>query len=594
MRKNDKSMMNHKFKWKPVIIGLSAVIGVIFFGSFGAQRHAGFQSKQVSAQLNPLTPLPEINAAAKSELKKSPRIVNIINFIRLLEPRDPTITEDVLYQTVVKQVDLMNKYQLKGSFLLQYDALLDKRYQKLLKSLPKDQFEIGGWLEVPQPLAENAGLPWRGNAPWDSRADVDFMTGYTPKEREQLIDTYMRGFKKVFGRYPASVGCWYIDAHSLNYMYTKYGITASCNCKDQIGTDGYTLWGGYWNQAYYPSKKNAYMPAQNIKNQIPVPVFRMLGSDPVRQYDEGIGSGRQGVITLEPVYSFGGGDKDWTDWFFKTLVSGPALAFGYTQAGQENSFTWDAMAKGLEYQFPLIARLRDAKKVKVETLGQSGTWFKKNFKVTPATSVTVEKDLKEKDLQTVWLNSRYYRANLLWDSGVLTFRDIHLFDEQMASPYLNVKSTSSQCTLLTLPFVDGHYWSNDLERAGLRFKIIKNGQSIDMKGGTPEIKKTAKGVLVINWPLEAANAAIKITLDEKKIDIQLVGNEKVDWRLDLETPKGTALPFKEINDRRITAEFNGFSYYLAALKGQFNRSSKAGNFNIVPQQNHIFLDLSGR
>ena len=36
--------------------------------------------------------------------KDHPKIVNIVNFIRLLEPRDPKITEEVLYETVVKQV----------------------------------------------------------------------------------------------------------------------------------------------------------------------------------------------------------------------------------------------------------------------------------------------------------------------------------------------------------------------------------------------------------------------------------------------------------------------------------------------------------
>ena len=66
--------------------------------------------------------------------KYKPKIVNIVNFIRLLEPRDPAVTQDVLYQTVVKQVEIMNKYKLRGTFLLQYDALMDPRYQKLLKS----------------------------------------------------------------------------------------------------------------------------------------------------------------------------------------------------------------------------------------------------------------------------------------------------------------------------------------------------------------------------------------------------------------------------------------------------------------------------
>ena len=116
--------------------------------------------------------------------KPQPKIINIVNFIRLLEPRDPAITEEVLYQTVVKQVELMKKYKLGGTFLLQYDALLDSRYQKLLKSLPRNTFEIGAWWEIPQPLVEKAGLRWRGLYPWDWHADVGFSTGYTPEERE--------------------------------------------------------------------------------------------------------------------------------------------------------------------------------------------------------------------------------------------------------------------------------------------------------------------------------------------------------------------------------------------------------------------------
>src|SRR4029079_18837651 len=124
------------------------------------------------------------------------------------------------------------------------------------------------------------------------------------------------------------------------------------------GTDGYTLWGGYWNQAYYPSKVNSYMPAQHEQNQVPVPVFRMLGSDPIRQYDLALGAARQSVITLEPVYKFGGGDDKLVNWFFTAFIKDPSLGFNYTQAGQENSFTWDAMSKGFEIQMPLIARLR--------------------------------------------------------------------------------------------------------------------------------------------------------------------------------------------------------------------------------------------
>ena len=241
----------------------------------------------------------------------------------------------------------------------------------------------------------------------------------------------MADFKKIFGYYPKSVGSWFIDEHTLNYLSEKYKIVASCNCKDQYGTDGYTMWGGYWNQAYYPSKVNSYMPAQNESNQIPVPVFRMLGSDPVRQYDTGLGSDRQGVITLEPVYKEGGGDSTWVNWYFKEFVKGNAMEYAYVQTGQENSFTWDAMSKGFEIQLPLIARFRDENKLKVETLAESGKWFRQHYKITPATAVTVTEDLKGSDRKTVWFNSRFYRVNLLWENGTLRIRDIHLFDNEI-------------------------------------------------------------------------------------------------------------------------------------------------------------------
>lgn len=231
---------------------------------------------------------------------------------------------------------------------------------------------MGGWWEITQPHVEAAGMEWRGAYPWDWHANVGFSSGYEPQEREKLVDTYMAKFKEVFGRYPASVGSWFIDARTLQYMADRYGIVASCNCRDQVGTDGYTLWGGYWNQGYYPSKLNAYMPAQTRDGQIGVPVFRMLGSDPINQYDSGIGEPAQGVETLEPVYESGGGNPRWIDWFFGMMTEGECLAYQYVQAGQENSFTWPRMQRGLEYQVRVIDSLSRAGKLTVQTLAETG------------------------------------------------------------------------------------------------------------------------------------------------------------------------------------------------------------------------------
>jgi hypothetical protein len=520
-----------------------------------------------------------------------PKIVNIVNFIRLLEPRDPKVTEDVLYQTVVKQVALMKKYHLGGTFLLQYDALMDKRYQTLLSGLPKGSFEIGSWWEIPQPLVEHAGLKWRGRYPWDWRANIGFATGYTQQERIKLIDVYMRDFKKIFGYYPKSVGSWFIDAYSLNYMYQKYHIVASCNCKDQYGTDGYTLWGGYWNQAYYPSKINSYMPAQNAVNQIPVPIFRMLGSDPIRQYGDAPGKERQGVITLEPVYPHAGGDSTWVAWFFHEFVNGASTNFAYTQAGQENSFTCDAMEKGLTLQFPLIEKLRDEKKVRVETLAASGKWFKEHFKVTPPTSVTINNDLPGSNYKTVWFDSRYYRANLLWENDNLRFRDIHLFNEKFRSKYETQVATSNECSFFTLPVVDGYLWSTPDQPAGLKFKAIVNGKETLLTGGDPIITDGTAGKLLVSWPLKGDNGTLKIEFTEKQIQITIAGSKHLEWFLDLTSNDKITLPFTTVTSKRLNAKFEGMPYSLDASKGTFSRPDNNVKFRLKPTQNQIVLNL---
>jgi hypothetical protein len=529
--------------------------------------------------------------AAKDEAGgKPPRIVNIINFIRQCEPRIESITEDVLYETVVAQVDIMKQYQLKGTFLLQYDSLMDVRYQTLLKALPTDMFEIGAWWEIPQPLVENSGYKWRGRYPWDWEANVGFSTGYSPKEREKLADTYMADFKKIFGYYPKSVGSWFIDEHTLLYMHDRYDIIASCNCKDQIGTDGYTMWGGYWNQGYYPSKKNAYMPAQNAENQIPVPIFRMLGSDPIHQYDSGLGGNHQKVVSLEPVYAGGGGNADWCQWYFDAFVNGAAMNYAYTQVGQENSFTWARMSKGFNIQMPLIARLLKERKIELKTLGETGKWFRDTYKVTPPTSVTVLRDLAKQDQKTVWFNSRFYRANLLWDNGSLRFRDIHLFDEAISSDYLTQAGTSTQCFYYTQPIVDGFNWSTTQAVAGLR---LKSAGGILVTGGTPTVDDNTAGELEVRWPTESPNGEIVLRFTETTVKISAMGELKDQWFFELANDKNAILPFRKIELKKLSCDFRGASYSISAIQGVFTDDPKSG-LRISPEDNRIVLDFSNR
>ena len=396
------------------------------------------------------------------------QIINIVNFIRDTEPRLPMD----LITPVKMQIELMKKHNLKGTFLLQYDALMDKVYQDMLMELDKSQFEIGVWLEIVEPQVKKAGLTWRGRYSWDWATNVGFSVGYTKEEREKLIDVLFSDFKEIFGYYPKVLGSWLYDTYTIKYTNEKYGLSAICNCKEQYGTDGYTLWGGYYGQGYYPSKNNVFLPAGKSENQIDVPLFRMLGSDPVYQFDHGMSvdnneNSVQGVITLEPAATeAGGNDFSWIDWYLKENFNGECLSFGYAQAGQENSFGWARMGKGLTYQFEQFEKLQKEGKISVETLGESGEWFKKTYKITPASAITAHSAYDDEDKSSVWYSSKNYRINLYLDHGKFRIRDIHIFSDELTDPFTDEVCTSEKACYEALPFIDGNRYSGNGILAG--------------------------------------------------------------------------------------------------------------------------------
>lgn len=520
-----------------------------------------------------------------------PRIINIINFIRQTDYRVED-SDRLLFETVQEQIKLVNKYHFPATFLFQYDALINPQYQELMKKELPANCELGAWWEITQPHVEAAGIKWRGEHSWVSHANIAFTTGYTSREREQLVDVYMKKFKEIYGYYPKSVGSWFIDSYTLAYMYEKYGIVASCNCKDQIGTDGYTLWGGYWNQAYYPSRTNAYMPAQTEEAQIPVPIFRMLGSDPIYQYDIGLGRRRQGVISLEPVYKESGMNKEWVEYFLESIVDQPCLVFNYAQAGQENSFTWKAMQKGLEMQFPLFDSLRIAGKIRLETLETSGKWFKEQFKHTPPTAVTTLADIRNEGRKSVWFNSRYYRTNLLWEGKSFRFRDIHLFDEKFRSPYYDAAGEGNQFFYFTLPVVDGFIWSTSDERAGLRImKVDKSKNRSEILFEDPVVKEISKDVLQVICKDENGNT-FNIIFYEDRFEVSCKPQEKgLNWTLELTTANDVELPFLTFETKKINATFRGFDYAIMCEKGfiEGGNSSDEFVFRLIPSRNRLVV-----
>ena len=85
----------------------------------------------------------QILSGAMAQEKDVPRIVNFVNFIRDIEPRDANITPLVLYETVKSEADAIHRYGFKGTWILQYDALIDSRYQGMMKEEVAQGWEVG-------------------------------------------------------------------------------------------------------------------------------------------------------------------------------------------------------------------------------------------------------------------------------------------------------------------------------------------------------------------------------------------------------------------------------------------------------------------
>jgi hypothetical protein len=336
------------------------------------------------------------------------------------------------------------------------------------------------------------------------------------------------------------------------------------------------------------------MPAQTEKGQIPVPIFRMLGSDPIYQYETGVGGSGQGVISLEPVYREAGKNKEWVDYFLESIVNQPSLAFNYAQAGQENSFTWNGMAEGLEMQFPIFNRLRKENKIRIETLEYSGKWFKKQFSVTPATAVTALSDVRNLGNKTVWYNSRYYRASLLWENESFCFRDIHLFDERFESDYLKNPGTGGQFFYFTLPVVDRYFWSTPDEKTGLRIiQITKNGERKEVGLGAPTVTESSKVTLKVE-ALDRSGNKFTIIFHEGRIEVSCNTNEKdFNWMLELRVPLNRVerLPFLSLEKSSLNARFKNFNYRITCKKGSINKGNDNDYvFRLIPSNNGLLID----
>lgn len=335
------------------------------------------------------------------------------------------------------------------------------RIVSLFRNEATDKTELGLWYEIVEPLTSACGIPYRSEMgwKWDWHIIPGYSVAYTRAQRERMIDEAMRKFREVFGCYPRSIGGWVIDTHTLNYLAEHYDIAAAAICRDQANTDAYTLSGGYFNQAYYPSRNNIFTPAQSPAMQTPVPVFRLLGPCPIHNFDKNKYSSDalraidSNCFTLEPCWHMGS-TPDAVKWMFDSYYGQESLGFAYAQTGQENSFHYarQQVLGGLRMQIEQLLARGD---VSFQKMGDTGALFRQQYPVeTPATSVVALDNFDSEDVQSVYYDCKHYTANLFRFEDRIFLRSLFLFDERIEDLYLNDTCTTFDAVYENLPMID--------------------------------------------------------------------------------------------------------------------------------------------
>lgn len=454
------------------------------------------------------------------------KIVNIMNFVRDYDPRYEGSAER-MFALTESELELVQKYGFDNTFLLQYDALINPKYQTLFKTKADDTTELGLWYEIVRPLTDAVGLPWRGREDWswDWHIVPGFSMAYTHDERKTLIDEAMNRFKDIYGYYPKTVGSWLIDSYTAEYLDSKYNVSAIAICRDQVATDAYTLVGGHFNTPYFPSKNNIFTPAQTKENTLNVPVFRLLGSDPAHCYDENKyinDPDFKGCCTLEPVWKFGS-NPNTVQWYFDTYFKNESLNTAYAHLGQENSFANAKVLEPLEMQLEKIKNYPD---VKIQKMCDSGEEFKAQFKgQTPASACTAINDWANgDDMQSVYYNCKNYVANIVRFKEKTFIRSLYKFDESIKEHYYDNPCKTWDALYENLPIVDTVVWPDNggmvLDNEATAFTVFGDGENLNISWGEKTVIFSPEGITLKNIAPTAILKGAKavITLCNKKID----------------------------------------------------------------------------
>lgn len=345
------------------------------------------------------------------------------SYVTIVHPiRGRDIWQDI--SSLDDQIDTVVSYNLPATWLLQYKVLEDKEVIGRIKKLSGDH-EIGIFLEVDERSADDSFVPYLyGDGDW-ARSDKVLLSGYMPLERKRMIDQVFNKFHSVFGFYPVSVGAWYIDTFSINYLVEKYNIQAVLEVTDQYQTDTYGLWGKPWGVPYYPAKFNSLVPG-TYNNKLNVVKIQWAARDPVRGYGLGIADSTYSIQANDYVGHHGLDISYFTNLANDYLFSeNPLMQMTVgIEVGQEGA----KYKKDYREQIKYLYDLQNDQKVTVLTMRDFSRVFKTGFPDSSPDYFINGQDIDDPNTAAFWYSTSFYRIGLIKEKNVLKIRDLRLYD----------------------------------------------------------------------------------------------------------------------------------------------------------------------
>lgn len=398
-----------------------------------------------------------------------------------------------LLSTPRKQYEVISKNNQPATWLIRYDALKNQEAVNFLKGFNSSQ-EVGLFLEITPSLTQDSGVRYNETGNWHFVQSV-LLVGYSSEDRIKMIDQSVKKYKEIFGKDPKSVGAWWIDAYSLNYLREKYGVIANLDVTDQYSTDGYQVWGQYWSVPFYPSKNNALIPAQSEQQKIGVVTMQWATRDPYNAYGSGV---------HDSTYSVQANDYMLHDLgieYFEKLLD----IYPQTTVGLENDFSWEQFGEEFTKQLNVLAQRSKQGRIIQRTMeGYAQNYISANPKLSPTVIINATDPLGGSG-RVVWFQNTRYRAGWFYGPYGSVIRDLRMYNDSEKEPCFD-----KACRELNLAITS----SKPLDEVSFRTKwVIDEGKISDFK-----LNQTADSAEITYKNQASDERKIKFLINDVQID----------------------------------------------------------------------------